>query len=237
MVIRLLEGEGLHKRWVPLEEIAPVAAAGGGRGRGQPLLRALPASTGRSSKGRSTRLLAGGRARGASTITMQTAKNLFLWPGRDFRAQGAGSLAHAADRAALAEAADHRGLSQRRRARAGDLRRRGRRARLLRQAGGRARRASEAALLAAVLPSPRELVARAVRPNTSSAARARSAPGSASSARCSTACGPPEPSGHRHHRRRGCRASAPIEPSVAAGQRVVGGLGRLELRPGLAAVR
>jgi monofunctional biosynthetic peptidoglycan transglycosylase len=29
-------------------------------------------------------LLAGGRARGASTITMQTAKNLFLWPGRDF---------------------------------------------------------------------------------------------------------------------------------------------------------
>jgi monofunctional biosynthetic peptidoglycan transglycosylase len=29
-------------------------------------------------------LLAGERARGASTITMQSAKNLFLWPGRDF---------------------------------------------------------------------------------------------------------------------------------------------------------
>jgi hypothetical protein len=31
--------------------------------------------------------------------------------------------------------------------------------------------------------------------------------------------------------------SAPVEPSVAAGQRVIRGIGRLELRPRLAPVR
>ena len=33
--------------------------------------------------------MAGEPTRGASTITMQTVKNLFLWQGRCFRAQGA----------------------------------------------------------------------------------------------------------------------------------------------------
>jgi monofunctional biosynthetic peptidoglycan transglycosylase len=82
MVIRLVEGEGLHKAWVPLEAIAPalpqaVVAAEDNRfcqhfGFDWPEL-----------EGQIDALLAGERARGASTITMQTAKNLFLWPGRD----------------------------------------------------------------------------------------------------------------------------------------------------------
>jgi monofunctional glycosyltransferase len=83
MVIRLVEGEGLRKQWVPLAEIAPV------------LPQAVVAAEDnrfcehrgfdwRELGGQIDALLAGKRARGASTITMQTAKNLFLWPGRDF---------------------------------------------------------------------------------------------------------------------------------------------------------
>jgi monofunctional biosynthetic peptidoglycan transglycosylase len=82
MVIRLVEGEGLHKAWVPLEAIAPA------------LPRAVVAAEDnrfcqhfgfdwQELEGQIDALLAGERARGASTITMQTAKNLFLWPGRD----------------------------------------------------------------------------------------------------------------------------------------------------------
>jgi monofunctional biosynthetic peptidoglycan transglycosylase len=82
MVIRLIEGEGLDRTWVPLAAIAPalpraVVAAEDNRfcehfGFDWPAL-----------EGQIDALLAGERVRGASTITMQTAKNLFLWPGRD----------------------------------------------------------------------------------------------------------------------------------------------------------
>jgi monofunctional biosynthetic peptidoglycan transglycosylase len=82
MVIRLAQGEGLHKTWVPLAAIAPS------------LPQAVIASEDnrfcehagfdwQELEGQFDELLAGGHARGASTITMQTAKNLFLWPGRD----------------------------------------------------------------------------------------------------------------------------------------------------------
>ena len=81
MVIRLFEGEGINKDWVPLSRMSPdvsravlaledtsfcshsgfdwdeVASAVEDRLKGEPL-------------------------RGASTISMQTAKNLFLWPDR-----------------------------------------------------------------------------------------------------------------------------------------------------------
>lgn len=81
MVIRLFEGEGINKDWVPLNRMSPdvgravialedtafcshsgfdwgeVASAVEDRLKGEPL-------------------------RGASTISMQTAKNLFLWPDR-----------------------------------------------------------------------------------------------------------------------------------------------------------
>jgi monofunctional biosynthetic peptidoglycan transglycosylase len=81
MVIRLIEGEGLRQRWVPLEEIAPV------------LPQAVVAAEDnrfcehagfdwQELQGQFDALRAGEPARGASTITMQTAKNLFLWPDR-----------------------------------------------------------------------------------------------------------------------------------------------------------
>ena len=87
MVIRLAEGNGLHKDWVPLERIAPglrhaVVAAEDNRfcehsgfdwaALGQVL----------------DELRAGERPRGASTISMQTAKNLFLWPARNLLRKG-----------------------------------------------------------------------------------------------------------------------------------------------------
>ena len=81
MVIRLIEGEGLRKRWVALEEIAPVlpqavVAAEDNR------FCAHAGFDWRELQGQIDALRAGEPARGASTITMQTAKNLFLWPDR-----------------------------------------------------------------------------------------------------------------------------------------------------------
>jgi monofunctional biosynthetic peptidoglycan transglycosylase len=81
MVIRLIEGEGLRKQWVALDEIAPA------------LREAVVAAEDnrfcehfgfdwQELEGEIDAFLAGERARGASTITMQTAKNLFLWPDR-----------------------------------------------------------------------------------------------------------------------------------------------------------
>lgn len=81
MLIRMGEGEELHKEWQPLAEIATslaeaVVAAEDNRfcehwGIDWPAL-----------KGELAAWRVGEAPRGASTITMQTAKNLFLWPDR-----------------------------------------------------------------------------------------------------------------------------------------------------------
>ncbi len=83
MVIRLFEGEGLEKRWRSLEEIS--------RHMGPAVIAAEDnlfcqhhgidweaVGTVLDDYGKGKRL------RGASTITMQTAKNLFLWPYRNY---------------------------------------------------------------------------------------------------------------------------------------------------------
>jgi monofunctional biosynthetic peptidoglycan transglycosylase len=82
MLVRLAEGEGLDKSWQPLEEISPRLA------------QAVIASEDnrfcehfgfdwQEISGQIDRALAGRSARGASTITQQSAKNVLLWPGRD----------------------------------------------------------------------------------------------------------------------------------------------------------
>jgi monofunctional glycosyltransferase len=87
MVIRSVSGAPIRERWVPLRHISPS------------LIRAVIASedeTFCSNDGFDwTQLdiawhefLSGRAPRGASTITMQTAKNLFLWPGRSFLRKG-----------------------------------------------------------------------------------------------------------------------------------------------------
>jgi peptidyl-prolyl cis-trans isomerase A (cyclophilin A)/peptidyl-prolyl cis-trans isomerase B (cyclophilin B) len=56
----------------------------------------------------------GRRLRGASTISQQVAKNLFLWPGQSWVRKGLEVWFHRVDRVPLAEAADPRGLPQQR---------------------------------------------------------------------------------------------------------------------------
>ncbi len=87
MVLRSLEGASLHRHWVPLDRIAPA------------LPRAVISSEDEKfcthhgfdwvaidNAYRAWR--AGREPKGASTITMQVAKNLFLWPGRSLLRKG-----------------------------------------------------------------------------------------------------------------------------------------------------
>ena len=87
MVMRLTEGAGLSKDWVPLDGIASslpeaVIAAEDNRfcehhGVDWTEMQAAVGDYWESD-----------RVRGASTITMQTVKNLVLWPGRDMFRKG-----------------------------------------------------------------------------------------------------------------------------------------------------
>ena len=93
MFIRLVEGYGLHKDWVPLTEISPS------------LQRAVIASedakfcmhTGFDweavGKAIDRYQSGSGHILGASTISMQTSKNLFFWPGRTFLRKGGEAFA------------------------------------------------------------------------------------------------------------------------------------------------
>ncbi len=83
MVIRLFEGEGLERHWTPLTAMSP------------PAVRAVLASEdsrfcqhGGVDWHEMREAIADwqddGQLRGASTISMQTAKNVFLWPGRSY---------------------------------------------------------------------------------------------------------------------------------------------------------
>ena len=87
MVQRVFEGHGLERKWVPLEQISPnlvraVIAAEDARfcqHRGfdlEAIEKAMAANA------------AGKKLRGGSTISQQTAKNIFLWPGRDWVRKG-----------------------------------------------------------------------------------------------------------------------------------------------------
>ncbi|MFZ5718442.1 MAG: monofunctional biosynthetic peptidoglycan transglycosylase [Pseudomonadota bacterium] len=87
MVQRVFEGRGFDRRWVPLEEISPnlvraVIAAEDARfceHHGfdlEAIEKAYKANQ------------AGKKLRGGSTISQQTAKNVFLWPQRDWLRKG-----------------------------------------------------------------------------------------------------------------------------------------------------
>ncbi|MBE9604777.1 monofunctional biosynthetic peptidoglycan transglycosylase [Acetobacteraceae bacterium H6797] len=83
MLIRAVQGHGIAHDWVSYDRIDPalaraVIASEDNTFCRQPLGFDFPALWEQI-----TRAADGDRPRGASTITMQTAKNLFLWPGRD----------------------------------------------------------------------------------------------------------------------------------------------------------
>lgn len=87
MGLRVLEGEGIDYRWRPLERISPrlteaVIASEDARfcsHRGFDI-QAIEQAMERNRRG--------GRLRGGSTISQQTAKNVFLWPGRGWVRKG-----------------------------------------------------------------------------------------------------------------------------------------------------
>jgi monofunctional biosynthetic peptidoglycan transglycosylase len=83
MIIRLIEGYPMHYQWVAYDEISPalahsVIASEDNRFCEEPLGFDVDALLGQVDVWEE-----GKRPRGASTITMQMAKNLLLWPGRD----------------------------------------------------------------------------------------------------------------------------------------------------------
>lgn len=87
MAIRMVEGEGLKKQWVELKAISPFLI--------QAVIASEDAKFCRHSGfdwdavvNAANRYVEGGGVLGASTISMQTAKNMFLWPGRDFLRKG-----------------------------------------------------------------------------------------------------------------------------------------------------
>ncbi|HLW93681.1 MAG TPA: transglycosylase domain-containing protein [Roseiarcus sp.] len=87
MLARLVLGESYERSYAPLQAIAPVAIASviasedatfcDNDGVDWDALHEVMSQAGRN-----------GPRRGASTITMQTAKNLFLWPGRSVIRKG-----------------------------------------------------------------------------------------------------------------------------------------------------
>lgn len=87
MVGRMFEGEGLHVRWRGLNRMSPdlvdaVIAAEDARFCAHDGFDFEAIEEAREDNAR------GGRVRGASTITQQTAKNVFLWPGRGWIRKG-----------------------------------------------------------------------------------------------------------------------------------------------------
>jgi monofunctional biosynthetic peptidoglycan transglycosylase len=84
MLIRRVEGYPITKSWRPIEAISPhlVHAVMAGEDAKFCEHRGFDGAAIRDAWRRYRRGI--GRLRGASTISMQTAKNVFLWPGRDW---------------------------------------------------------------------------------------------------------------------------------------------------------
>lgn len=79
MILRLAQGEGLQRDWVRFDQISPHLAASVIAAEDN-LFCSHNGFDWDSMREAIDDALAGKRTRGASTISMQTAKNLFLWP-------------------------------------------------------------------------------------------------------------------------------------------------------------
>ena len=88
MVVRLIQGEGLEWKWVGLDQIAPDLPQAAVASEDNRFCihhgfdwKAVDEALDEAKEGREA-------PRGASTITQQTAKNLFLWPDRSYVRKG-----------------------------------------------------------------------------------------------------------------------------------------------------
>ncbi|MGE0748872.1 MAG: transglycosylase domain-containing protein, partial [Rhodospirillales bacterium] len=88
MVIRAVaDGDGIDRTWVPLSSVSRHAPRAAIAAEDNLFCRHGGFDWG-SIEDTIDDYVAGRRTRGASTISMQTAKNVFLWPGRDFLRKG-----------------------------------------------------------------------------------------------------------------------------------------------------
>ncbi|MDB5450982.1 MAG: mtgA, partial [Phenylobacterium sp.] len=87
MVQRLFEGRGFDRRWVPLSRISPrlVGAVIAAEDSGFCQHHGFEFGAMQQAMAANER---GGKIRGGSTISQQTAKNVFLWPHRDYVRKG-----------------------------------------------------------------------------------------------------------------------------------------------------
>lgn len=83
MLIRAAEGHSLRQDWVAYERIAPALAEAVIAAEDNLFCKQAIGFDFNALQGQIEAWWDGERPRGASTITMQTAKNLLLWPGRD----------------------------------------------------------------------------------------------------------------------------------------------------------
>jgi monofunctional biosynthetic peptidoglycan transglycosylase len=83
MVIRVLQGYELHHEWVAYDNIAPALSHAVIASEDNFFCREPFGFDGDALAEQIDAWWQGDRPRGASTITMQTARNLLLWPGRD----------------------------------------------------------------------------------------------------------------------------------------------------------
>ncbi|MFO1028108.1 MAG: monofunctional biosynthetic peptidoglycan transglycosylase [Acetobacteraceae bacterium] len=84
MLLRAAQGYGLNHHWVPYEHLAPTLAQAVIASEDNRFCAEWFGFDFDALSGQIAALGDGERPRGASTITMQTAKNLFLLPGRDW---------------------------------------------------------------------------------------------------------------------------------------------------------
>ena len=132
MLWSALTFQGMERDWVPFDAIAPVMVNSVIMSEDGQFCEhsgvdwdALDAVLDRE----------GGPSRGASTIPMQTVKNLFLWQSRSYIRKGAGDPPRLLRRFHPVEAADPDDLPEHRAMGPGPVRRRGRLAALFQQAG------------------------------------------------------------------------------------------------------
>ena len=83
MVVRSIQGYGMERTWTPYRAIAPSLAHAVIAAEDNLFCEQTLGFDTAAMREQFEAWQAGERPRGASTITMQTAKNLLLWPGRD----------------------------------------------------------------------------------------------------------------------------------------------------------
>ena len=88
MLIRLVEGYGIDKSWRRLNDISPHLIRAAMAGEDARFCRHHGFDWGAVATAWDRYQSGHGRVLGASTISMQTAKNVFLWPGRDWLRKG-----------------------------------------------------------------------------------------------------------------------------------------------------